>query len=167
MATIQSVINGILAREDVSRNTKEKYVKKFRELIKNCTNENFIERFNDLDYIQNIYLKNMKASTVATYVGDIFSINKTSNLMLPDNVIALRKYKDKVKNDENILDTPTRNVDVEPDNMSLHTESETEDIENEIEELTTLEKIDIRIKELYTEISELEIARNVIFKYNF
>jgi len=95
--TIKQVCKALLSREDVLLKTRTKYVKKFKTIIEGCDDSNFIERFNDMDYIINVYLKNKAARTIETYIGEIMAIHYTIHLLKEENFIILSKYKETTK----------------------------------------------------------------------
>lgn len=97
MNTIKQVCDALLARTDIADKTKTKYVKKFKTIIEGCDNSNFIQKFNDTDYIINVYLKNKSARTIETYVGEIMAIHYTTNILEPDNLKIIVGYRDKTK----------------------------------------------------------------------
>lgn len=97
MTTIKQVCDAILARTDIADKTKAKYVKKFKTITEGCDNNNFIQRFNDTDYIINVYLKNKSARTIETYVGEIMAIHYSLNILKPENLKIIVNYRDKTK----------------------------------------------------------------------
>lgn len=167
--TIQEVIQAIKTSETLSSETQEKYVKQFRELIKNCNNSNFIDRCNDTEYIKFVYLGGKAASTINTYISELLSINRTKKIMTKETADIIDKYRYETRRNQDLAKAKSTK-EAETASAVMATESENTDISLDelepIEELTTLQRLDIKIQELQIEIQELQMARSVIFKYD-
>lgn len=129
MPTIKEVETAILTRvNNIKQKTKEKYVRKFKLIIKGCNDTNFIERFNDVEYIKNVYLKDKSPRTIITYIGDIMAINGSISLLEPENLKLLTQfraiYTDILDNEKKEIETKRRVVAIKEEEINAVLDSD-------------------------------------------
>ena len=107
MQKIQDIVDAINNRIDVSDKTKKIYISKFKKIIKGCDDTNFVDKFNDTNFIKNTYLKELSFRTKLTYLGEIFAVNFSYPILTKTNFDKLEKYRNAIRdeNDE-IMQTP-------------------------------------------------------------
>lgn len=147
MTTMNEVVSAIEARNDIQDKTKKKYIKKFKTITQGCTDTNFIDKFNDMNYIINDYLKGKSDRTIETYVGEIFAIHHSKNLLTKENFEKLDKFKFKIKYRNEALKEP-----IKPAVESIvDSDSEVEEPESEDEITIDYEDDDIQVKHMETQ----------------
>ena len=183
MATIQKVIDSINERVDLTDKTKKIYIKKFQKIIEGCNDKTFLDKFNDIEHIKNVYLHNMSYRTKLTYIGEIFAIHYSYTLFTKANFDKLEKYRNQIRdeNDE-IMQTPSyeknKLVYKEPINTIIEKSIVDNDSDNESDEDITdkqenkyIKYIDTRqiylkeqILEMQKELEKLIITKEQILK---